>query len=478
MLATNYVHEVLVIDTTLSHQNIPPSNQSMTHSLKDSASKNQLPVLDGVRAIACLGVLLFHVNFIAGGKGIWNSVNHIHDLPGILVYIANTISYAGNSGVILFFLLSGFLLFLPYCKALLFESRWPSLRRFYLRRIFRILPGYYTVLFLIILFFHPQYLRTSYRPYLWPFLTFTMSQGLANTLNGSFWSLSVEFQFYLLLPLFAWLFSLIVYRGTLRWRILKLTFCLLLMITWGLLTRCWGLFLANTSKLDFLIPHAVSDALIPYLYSDTGKFFEVFAVGMLVSMIYTCIQYAPSVESWHIRIHRLSPLLFTLGLTILFCLSLCYFYFIDINPSNYGGHSTSQVVFTFLDPRIPGMIYPYWEEWQTLVYAIGFGLCLLALLCGSPRLKHPFESPVLRWIASISFSLYMWHFQLMSLFANAINPYIRYQGWGPLVQYSALWCWILVIIIPSSAMLYRWIEQPGIRLGEWLIHKLEPHPCE
>jgi hypothetical protein len=27
-------------------------------------------------------------------------------------------------------------------------------------------------------------------------------------------------------------------------------------------------------------------------------------------------------------------------------------------------------------------------------------------------------------------------------------------------------------------MLYRWIEQPGIRLGEWLIHKLEPHPCE
>lgn len=459
-------------DTSKS-QNISVSG---TNGLKGRASKNQIPVLDGVRAIACLGVLLFHASFIAGGRGIWNPVHHIHDILGIFIYFSCTFAYAGNSGVILFFVLSGFLLFLPYSKALLFDSAWPSSRRFYLRRIFRILPGYYTVLFLIILFFHPQYLHSIYFSYLWPFLTFTMSQRLANTLNGSFWSLGIEFQFYLLLPLFAWLFSLIVDHGTLRWRILKLTLCLLLMIAWGLLTRYWGLFLANTSKLDFLIPHAISLALIPYLYSDTGKFFEVFAVGMLVSMVYTCIQYAPSAGPWSIRLHRLSPLLFTLGLAILFCLSLCYFYFIDINPSNYGGRPTSQVVFTFLDPRIPGMIYPYWEEWQTLAYAVGFGLCLLALLYGSPRLKRPFESPILRWIASISFSLYMWHFQLMALFANVINPYIRYQGWSPLVQYSALWCWILVIILPSSAMLYRWIEQPGIRLGEWLICKLEPHP--
>lgn len=442
-------------------------------ALRENKPKNQIPVLDGARAIACLGVLSFHASFIAGGRGIWEPVHHIHNLPGILAYLAGTLAYSGYSGVILFFLLSGFLLFLPYAKALLFDSAWPSLNRFYLRRIFRILPGYYTVLFLLILFFHPEYLHTSYIQYLWPFLTFTMTQRLANTLNGAFWSLGVEFQFYLLLPIFVWLFSLIVCRGTLHWRLLKLTLCLLLMTAWGLLTRYWGLFLANTPKLDFLIPHPVSIALIPYLYSDTGKFFEVFAIGMLVSMIYTYLQYAPSAESWHSRIRCLSPLLFTVGLAILFCTSLCYFYFIDINPSNYGGHRTSQVVFTFLDPHIPSMIYPYWEEWQALTYSIGFGLCLLALLYGSSNLNRPFEWFILRWIASISFSLYMWHFQFMALFFNVINYNIRRQGWSPPVQYSALWCWILVIIIPSSAMLYRWIEQPGIRLGEWLIHKLK-----
>jgi peptidoglycan/LPS O-acetylase OafA/YrhL len=29
------------------------------------------------------------------------------------------------------------------------------------------------------------------------------------------------------------------------------------------------------------------------------------------------------------------------------------------------------------------------------------------------------------------------------------------------------------VIFPISAMLYRWVEQPGIRLGERLIRKLE-----
>jgi peptidoglycan/LPS O-acetylase OafA/YrhL len=256
-------------DTSNSQNTLLPDN----YTIDENKTKNKIPVLDGLRAIACLGVLSFHVSFIAGGRGIWTSLHDTHDIPGMLAYLAGTLAYAGYAGVILFFLLSGFLLFLPYAKALLFESSWPGLRRFYLRRIFRILPGYYAVLFLLILFFHPEFLNASHRHALWLFLTFTMSQRLANTLNGVFWSLGVEFQFYLLLPIFAWLFSLIVRRGTLRRRMLKLTLCLLLMTAWGLLTRYWGLFLANTPKLDFLIPHPVSLALIPYLYSDTGKFF-------------------------------------------------------------------------------------------------------------------------------------------------------------------------------------------------------------
>src|SRR5262249_31321221 len=111
-------------------------------------------------------------------------------------------------------------------------------------------------------------------------------------------------------------------------------------------------------------------------------------------------------------------------------------------------------------------------EWQALAYAISYGFCMLALLYGSPRLKRAFESFPLRWVASISFSLYIWHSSFMSLFAGGSLVSMQRLGWSPLAQYGAFWCWTLLVAIPISAMLYRWVEQPGMRLGERLIRKL------
>ena len=437
-------------------------SKRVADSLEVNKSKNQIPVLDGARAIACLAVLFYHVNYLARAYGIWRPLHGINNLVATLIYF-------GDSGVILFFLLSSFLLFLPYAKALLFDSPWPSLRRFYLRRIFRIIPGYYVALFLIALFFHPEFLHHSHWHDLWIFLTFRMNFAFSQLLNGPFWTLAIEFQFYLLLPLIAWLFSLIVRRGTVRWRMLKLTFCLLFLIAWGLLTRYWGLSIADTPQLNFLIPHSVSIMLKPYIYGDTGKFFEVFAVGMLICMVYIYVQNSAQGESWAVKLRRLSPLMLTVGLTILFLLSLWHFYYININPDNY---TKEYPVFTFLDPYIPRIVN-YWKQWQAMGYAISYGLCLLALLHGSPKLRRPFEWSVLRWIGAISFSLYMWHVPFIFLFLNAIDNNLRSQGWNHIVQYGAFWCWILVVIIPISVMLYRWVEVPGIRMGELIIRQLE-----
>ncbi len=470
--------DTVLRDQNIAHdQNIPAPSPSGINSLEGSKSKNQVPVLNGIRAIACLSVLFFHIHLAVRSTGIWNPLPNIHDIdihnvPAMLTYFAATFAYAGDSGAILFFVLSGFLLFLPYAKSLLFETPWPSLQKFYIRRIFRILPGYYVILLLIALFFHPEFLRASYWHDLWLFLTFRMDYDLSGKLNIPFWTLAIEFQFYLQLPILVWLFSLLVRRGTVHWRMLKLTLCLLLMTAWGLLTRYWGLFIADTPKLDFLIPHTVSTALKPYLYADTGKYFEVFAVGMLLCMVYTYIHNFPLAEAWHLRMQRLSSLMFTVGLAILFFLFFWRSYFLDMILSGFI-HSKSYVVFTFLDPHIASIVLGYWDEWRTLAYALGFGFCVLALLYGSARLKRPFESSLLRWIASISFSLYMWHFPFVGIFTSMLGQNLRRQGWSPLVQYGALWCWTLVVIIPTSAMLYHWIEQPGIHLGEWLIHKLE-----
>jgi len=120
-----------------------------------SAGTKQIPVLNGIRAIACLSVLFFHIHLGIRSTGIWNPLPNIHDIdihnmPAMLTYFAAIFAYAGDSGAILFFLLSGFLLFLPYAKLLLFETPWTSLHKFYIRRIFRILPGYYAILVVII----------------------------------------------------------------------------------------------------------------------------------------------------------------------------------------------------------------------------------------------------------------------------------------------------------------------------------------
>src|SRR5258708_3372708 len=106
-------------------------NHSITHLLDDGKQKSPIRVLDGVRAIACLSVLLFHINVAARDFHIWSPIHEFGSLGGAAAFY-------GQSGVILFFVLSGFLLFLPYAKALLFDSPWPSFWQFYLRRLFRI----------------------------------------------------------------------------------------------------------------------------------------------------------------------------------------------------------------------------------------------------------------------------------------------------------------------------------------------------
>src|SRR6266849_9618311 len=102
--------------------------------------QNSIAVLDGVRAVAFLMVMVFHINRITGDS-LWNRMAN---------QIASSVSTAGGTGVTLFFVLSGFLLFMPFAKSLLFDSTWPLARVFYLRRVLRIMPGYYVSLLLLV----------------------------------------------------------------------------------------------------------------------------------------------------------------------------------------------------------------------------------------------------------------------------------------------------------------------------------------
>jgi peptidoglycan/LPS O-acetylase OafA/YrhL len=123
------------------------------------------------------------------------------------------ITYAGSFAVFFFFVLTGYLLFWPFVKATISGGRPVDLRRYFRNRALRILPLYYFVLVTLLLTRESGGSGDQW----WHFLSFTsnFSHTTFNTVDGPMWSLGVEVQFYLLLPLMA-LFVGKIAQGSIR----------------------------------------------------------------------------------------------------------------------------------------------------------------------------------------------------------------------------------------------------------------------
>src|SRR5205085_896729 len=140
------------------------------------------------------------------------------------------------------------------------------------------------------------------------FFLSALNFNLTKVVDPTFWTLAVEMLFYLFLPILAGVFRLVC-RGTVYQRMLLLTFCLCVMAAWGMLSNYWGLYIAQTSQLEFLIPHALSATLLRIIEGDRGNFIEVFALGMFLCMVYTFTHYTSIGKRWGTRISRLAPLM-------------------------------------------------------------------------------------------------------------------------------------------------------------------------
>nr|WP_319397843.1 acyltransferase [uncultured Carboxylicivirga sp.] len=155
-----------------------------------------IPQLDGIRAIAALLVMHFH--FFQAYQIYGNT---------ILNLIQKT-SVFGQTGVSLFFVLSGFLITRILVAA---KEEAHYFRNFYAKRVLRIFPLYYVFLllfyFIIIPYFENR--QVSFKDML---VYFTYLQNIFLTFSntpitgpGHFWSLAVEEHFYLFWPLLVYL---------------------------------------------------------------------------------------------------------------------------------------------------------------------------------------------------------------------------------------------------------------------------------
>jgi peptidoglycan/LPS O-acetylase OafA/YrhL len=184
---------------------------------------HHLPQLDALRGFAAAIVFAFH--------WYWLSFTAAATNPH-LVLVAKLLSPLGygDSGVPIFFVLSGFCIHLAFSRT---SVRTFSTSQFFQRRFFRIFPAYLLWLAIFSLC-HP----TRPSPYA-PAAILTHALMLHNfspqyflQINSSFWSLAVEWQFYLAYPLLLLLRRFLgMPRATLLAFALSVTYCLALTIT-------------------------------------------------------------------------------------------------------------------------------------------------------------------------------------------------------------------------------------------------------
>jgi len=150
--------------------------------------RSHFALFDSLRGLAVLCVVGFHVASLTGRLG--------HGVAGRLAEVL------GTESVLVFFGISGFLLYRPFVAARAEGRPPPRTRAFLRRRAFRILPAYWTALTLLAVFpgivgaFGGEWWR--YYGLLQLYWTDSVGRGIPVA-----WTLCVEAAFYLLLPLWA-----------------------------------------------------------------------------------------------------------------------------------------------------------------------------------------------------------------------------------------------------------------------------------
>ncbi|QRY80439.1 acyltransferase [Pseudomonas sp. PDNC002] len=245
----------------------------------------RIAVLDDLRGVAILLVVLYHGVTAAfgftppAGGDYW------------LAYV-----YAGNSGVSLFFLLSGILVSRPFFLALR-ERRPMDLKRYMAQRALRILPPYYLAVLVAVLVTG----RYEQIPAAMVFLAWGYDVGV---FSNVWWSLATEVQFYLFLPLFFLVlgFDRRLAAGVLLiWLLLFVAVCLH-WVSFGLLGNIyWALSLGGKLPVFLLgagIGWLLAEQRLPTLSTLPGAMALFLLVVVLAVFLQVTVEHGVVEFSW------------------------------------------------------------------------------------------------------------------------------------------------------------------------------------
>lgn len=348
-----------------------------------SSGPHEIRAVDGLRAFAALITVTYHVCLYL----------HFYGSPAGRALAP--VVYFLQTGVHLFFVLSGFLLFLPYARSIIKQEPLPSTSRFYRRRALRILPAYWVCLTVLVLLGNAGYhgIRGVQDVVAHIFLLHDAFPPFNRDIEGPFWTLAVEAQFYVLLPLFAAGAAVLAKSAPKMedrmWRLIIATAGIL-----GLSLLLRLLDIAITGQLATLrdAVEGVEYVIVLLTMGTQGKYLEVFAVGMLCSVLYVATVEMGMIDRRHTR--RLSWLALV------------------------GALVAATLVDQRIDMAVP-LVYARGVNWDIvalgapLLIGVAYGLMLLAVLWSDGLVRALFQLWPLHFIGLISYSLYLWHWPVI-----------------------------------------------------------------
>ena len=370
-----------------------------------SFQDRSFPTLNAVRAAGAIMVVLTHAAFNTG---------QIHE--GWTGAVLSRLDF----GVTLFFVLSGFLLSRPYFLTRELGRDWPSTRHFYWKRALRILPIYWVVV-VVALLFDPANDDATWQVWLSQLtLTQIYRHGLLASSLTQMWSLCSEVAFYLLLPVLCHL----LVRGATRDGRPHLPAIYRRAVVLGVLGVGWQAVVAQVPGHD----------------NHYAQWLPGYLPWFLVGMCYAALSASLATRPREHPIERLAR---------------------DLP----GCWILATAVFAIACTPVAGprlLLTPTgWEAaLKVVLYTIAGAFYLLPLMFGPERegrTRARLSGPIPLWLGDISYGVFAMHMFFLNLMFRVLDIEI-FTG-----HFITVALGTLLVTVPVATISYYWFERPVMR---------------
>ena len=386
------------------------SNKTQNKKLETKYIKE----LDGLRALFIIIVVWYHI-----WQQSWLD-------PKIGNFSIDGIIRSGSICVDALILLSGFCLFLPYARSMVYGEKMPSTKKFFINRVARIVPSYLFAILVVLIFFiipNKEYDSVSFALkdiFSHLFFVHNLVPEIMHSTKilGVLWTVGVEVQLYLLFPFIAKAFS-------------KKPFLTYISTVSVSLLSCY-LICGNFDNIS----HA-------YWVNNTLTFICVFVNGIFGAWIYMRITKKYPTKG-------VLPLLFTLiSLGFIFMYTpICDF------RMAYGDEQKWQIDFRYL----------------LSFFYLGF---IVSTILASSWYRKLFNNKIMKFIALISYNIYIYHqfiavklveFKIPSWDGDELPNVIGNSSWQ--IKYSII-CVLIILLIATLATIL--VEKPASKIIKKLV---------